>query len=79
LTRGRSPATVLNYLSHLSSIFAIAKPARGIDLDRLLRLFENKYVHRPKSIPMHKVVGFALFLPGGKMKLRESGAPMTRQ
>ena len=31
------------------------------ELDRLLRMFESKYLHRPKSIPMHKIVAFALF------------------
>lgn len=29
----RQPQTVLNYLSHLSAIFAVAKPAWGLDLD----------------------------------------------
>ncbi len=33
ISEGRSPATVGNYLSHLASIFAIAKPAWGFDLD----------------------------------------------
>lgn len=31
------------------------------ELDALLSLFEAKYRNRPRSIPMHKVVGFALF------------------
>lgn len=31
---GRAPQTVLNYLSHLSSVFAIAKPAWGYQLDQ---------------------------------------------
>lgn len=31
------------------------------ELDALLDLFEQKHAHRPKSIPMHKLVGFALF------------------
>lgn len=30
---GRAPQTVLNYLSHLGSVFAIAKPAWGYELD----------------------------------------------
>ncbi|MGO4855246.1 tyrosine-type recombinase/integrase [Phaeovulum sp. W22_SRMD_FR3] len=33
LNIGRSPQTVLNYLSHLSAIFAIAQPAWGVPLD----------------------------------------------
>lgn len=33
LSVGRKPQTVANYLSHLSSIFAIAKPAWGVNLD----------------------------------------------
>lgn len=33
LKAGRSPQTVANYLSHLSAVFAIAKPAWGYDLD----------------------------------------------
>lgn len=31
------------------------------ELDALLSLFEEKHVHRPNSVPMHRVVGFALF------------------
>ncbi len=33
LLDGRKPQTVSNYLSHLSSIFSIARPAWGFDLD----------------------------------------------
>jgi integrase len=33
LADGRSPATVSNYLSHLSPVFAIARPGWGIPLD----------------------------------------------
>ena len=33
LSPGRKPQTVANYLSHLSSVFAIAKPAWGVNLD----------------------------------------------
>lgn len=33
LSHGRQPQTVGNYISHLSSIFAIARPAWKIDLD----------------------------------------------
>lgn len=33
LSEGRQPQTVQNYLSHLSSIFAIARPAWGYDLE----------------------------------------------
>ncbi|MCA1334959.1 hypothetical protein [Pseudooceanicola marinus] len=34
LSDGRKPPTVGNYLSHLSAIFAIARPAWGLPLDR---------------------------------------------
>jgi integrase len=31
------------------------------ELDALLTLFEQKHRHRPSSVPMHRVMGFALF------------------
>ena len=31
------------------------------ELDALLTLFQNKHIRRPSSVPMHKIVGFALF------------------
>ena len=31
------------------------------ELDALLSLFQDKHRHRPDSVPMHRVVGFALF------------------
>lgn len=34
LSKGRQPQTVGNYLSHLASVFAIAKPAWGYDLSQ---------------------------------------------
>lgn len=34
LTPGRTPQTVKNYVSHLGAVFAIAKPAWGVELDR---------------------------------------------
>ena len=34
MSEGRKPQTVGNYLSHLSAIFAIARPAWGLPLDR---------------------------------------------
>lgn len=34
LADGRGPSTVMNYLSHLSAIFAVARPAWGMPLDR---------------------------------------------
>ena len=90
----RTPATVMNYMSHLGAIFAVARPAWGIpldqqamkdafvvcnrlgitgkakkrdrrptldELDALLTMFEDKHHRRPNSLPMHRVVGFALF------------------
>jgi integrase len=94
ISTDRSPATVANYLSHLGAVFAIARPAWGMELDQqamkdaftvcnrlgitgkarhrdrrptlqeldaLLSLFEEKHIRRPSSVPMHRVVGFALF------------------
>ena len=90
----RTPSTVSNYLSHLGAVFALARPAWGVELDQqamkdafvvcnrlsitgkgrsrdrrptldeldaLLTLFEDKHTRRPNSLPMHRVVGFALF------------------
>ena len=90
----RTPATVGNYMSHLSAVFTLARPAWGIpldqqamkdafvvcnrlgitgkarkrdrrptlaELDALLSLFEKKHTHRPSTLPMHKIVAFALF------------------
>ena len=90
----RSPSTVSNYLSHLGAVFALARPAWGIELDQqamkdafvvcnrlgitgkgrsrdrrpsldeldtLLAYFEDKHRHRPRSLPMHRVIAFALF------------------
>lgn len=36
------------------------RPTLG-ELERLLTLFEQKHSYRPKSLPMHRVLGFALF------------------
>lgn len=36
------------------------RPTLG-ELDKLLSLFDDKHAHRPNSVPMHKVVAFALF------------------
>jgi hypothetical protein len=81
-------------LSHLGAVFALARPALGMELDQqamkdafvvcshlgitgkgrsrdrrptlkeldaLLTLFEQKHRHRPSSLPMHRVMSFALF------------------
>ncbi|MEY8834784.1 tyrosine recombinase XerC [Phaeobacter italicus] len=94
LAIGKEPATVSNYLSHLSSIFAIAKPAWGVpldgqamkdamvvcsrlglsgksrkrdrrpslaELDALLDHFQVATASNPRTLPMHKIVLFALF------------------
>ena len=94
LSTTREPSTVGNYLSHLSAIFALARPAWGIpldqqsmkdafvvcnrlgitgkgkkrdrrptleELDALMSAFQAKHHRRPGSIPMHRIVGFALF------------------
>lgn len=89
-----SPSTVQNYLSHLSAVFRIARPAWGYpldyravqdafvvakklgvtgkgrsrerrptldELDRLMEHFGAVRVRRPGSIPMQKIIVFALF------------------
>ncbi|KQY20804.1 site-specific integrase [Rhizobium sp. Root483D2] len=43
---GRQPQTVGNYLSHLSTIFAIAKPAWGIELNYTAMLDAQKVLKR---------------------------------
>ncbi len=88
------PQTVSNYLSHLSSIFAIAHAAWGYDLDyramedaqivakrlgissksrdrdrrpaldeldKVMTHFVERHRRRPSSVPMHKIVPFAIF------------------
>jgi integrase len=88
------PATRQNYLSHLSAIFAIARPAWGYqldpqtikdafavtkrlgvtakgknrdrrpsldELDRLMVHFGEVKAKRPSSIPMQKIIAFAIF------------------
>jgi integrase len=88
------PQTVGNYISHLSAVFAVARPAWGFPLDEqamkdaqavakrmgytaksasrdrlptmdelhaILSHFEERSIRRPSSVPMVKVVVFALF------------------
>lgn len=94
LSSGRDPSTVGNYMSHLASVFAVAKPAWGYPLDRqamedarvvtyrmgitakskerdrrptleeldaLMMHFEQAHKRRPSSIPMARIVAFAIF------------------
>jgi len=94
LTEHVEPQTCGNYLSHLSNIFTVARPAWGYplsrqefddavtvikklglirkgnernrrptleELDRLMEHFGRIRDHRPYSIPMQKIVAFALF------------------
>lgn len=94
LSKGRDPSTVGNYMSHLASIFAVARPAwnyplsrqamedarvvthrLGItsksrerdrrptldELDTLLAHLEHIHDRRPSSIPMVRVIAFAIF------------------
>lgn len=89
-----SPSTVMNYLSHLSSVFTHARVLYGFQLDpqamkdamvslkhhgtvaksdsrnrrptldelnRLMEHFAAASAYNPRSLPMHKVVSFALF------------------
>jgi integrase len=94
LNKSVTPQTCSNYFSHLSNIFAVARPAWGYplsrqefddavtvikklgltrkgnernrrptleELDRLMEHFGRVRDHRPSSIPMQKIVAFALF------------------
>lgn len=89
----RKAQTVQNYISHLAAIFAVARPAWGMDLDpvtmkdaataarrlglvsksrerdrrptldeldRLMAHFLDRHI-RGRSLPMHRVVAFAIF------------------
>ena len=89
----RAPQTVMNYLSHLQAVFAVARPAWGLQLDpqamrdalavakrlgmvaksgkrdrrptveemdRLMDYFAKRHA-RGRSLPMHKVIAFAMF------------------
>ncbi|WP_406720736.1 site-specific integrase [Thioclava litoralis] len=94
LGKDKQPQTVLNYLSHLSGIFRVARPAWNVDIDqqvmrdamdackrmkltskskkrerrptvdemdKIMAHFADKQIRRPKSIPMTKILIFALF------------------
>lgn len=94
LDTGVQPQTVGNYLSHLGSVFSIARPAwnlpldsRAMDdawkvtdrlgitgkskerdrrpsldeLDKLMQHFLDRSHRRPTSVPMHRVIAFAIF------------------
>lgn len=89
-----SPQTVQNYLSHLSAVFAIARPAWGYpldqqaikdafvvakrlgvtakgrsrdrrptldELDQIMEHFGQVKARRPRSVPMQKIIAFAIF------------------
>ncbi|MEL6364117.1 MAG: site-specific integrase [Pseudomonadota bacterium] len=91
---GVTPQTVGNYLSHLGSVFSIAKPAwnyplnsqamedarkvtdrLGItgksierdrrptleELDKLMEHFATRSTRRPSSVPMDRIIAFAIF------------------
>jgi integrase len=94
LSAGRQPQTVGNYLSHLSSVVAIARPAWGYplatnsmkdaqvvlkrlgitaksrqrdrrptvaEMDLLMSHFGGVLHRRPGSLPMQRIIAFALF------------------
>ena len=94
LNKNVTPQTCGNYFSHLSNIFAVARPAWGYplsrhefddavtvvkklglirkgnertrrptleELDRLMEHFGRVQENRPASLPMQKIVTFALF------------------
>ena len=46
LSSGRTPATVTNYMSHLSAVFAIASPAWGYELDHAAMKDAQKVLKR---------------------------------
>lgn len=89
-----APQTVQNYLSHLSAVFAVARPAWGYpldqqaikdafavakrmgltakgrardrrptlaELDRIMEHFGEVRAKRPRSMPMRKIIAFAIF------------------
>jgi hypothetical protein len=63
-----APSTVGNYLSHLGAVFAVARPAWAYpldptieELDKILEYFGERLKRRPSSIPMQKIIGFAIF------------------
>lgn len=89
-----SPSTALNYLSHLSAVFADARPLWNLplderamkdalnvcirhgfvsksegrdrrptlaELDQLMTYFERATEANPRTMPMHKVLAFAIF------------------
>jgi hypothetical protein len=97
LNKNVTPQTCGNYFSHLSNIFAVARPAGGYplsrrefddavivlkklglnrkgnerirrptleELDRLMEHFVRVQGNQPASIPMQKIVAFALFSIG---------------
>jgi len=94
MSKGRSPATVANYLSHLGAVFSLARAAWGLPLDpsamqdaakvtkrlgltakgrererrptveeveRLMAFFRDRTRRRPSTIPMHRIIPFALY------------------
>jgi len=94
LSKGRQPSTVANYMSHLSAVFAVARPAWGYaldhravkealavtrrlgttgksrernrrttldELDLLMTHFDGVSKRRPSSLPMCKIILFAIF------------------
>ncbi|MEL7043084.1 MAG: site-specific integrase [Pseudomonadota bacterium] len=94
LDSGVQPQTVGNYLSHLGSVFSIARPAWNFpldpsamddarkvterlgltskskardrrptlsELDTLMQHFLERSQRRPSSVPMHRIVAFAIF------------------
>ena len=94
LNKSVTPQTCGNYFSHLSNIFAVARPAWGYplsrqefddavtvikklglirkgnernrrptleELDQLMEHFRRVRDHRPSSLPMQKIIAFALF------------------
>lgn len=53
-----------NYLSHLSAVFKVAGPAWNYpldELDKLMAHFLDGSIRRPSSVPMHRVIAFAIF------------------
>jgi integrase len=55
-----SPATSLNYLSHLSAVYSAAHPTLD-ELDQLMQHFQDVPEAPPRTMPLHRVVAFAIF------------------
>jgi len=86
LGKSRKPQTVGNYISHLSAIFAIARPAWGIELDYqamqdaqivMKRLGTTKGSDKKERRPTLEEMNAVMALYADREKRRPDMAPMT--